>query len=121
MKLKLITIAIMLVMVCNIFVVSAEVTQNKYFNKSPDENNTIEIRVAIYDNRLDLNNDKESSGGKYLIWPLRNYEWKVGNRLYYFSIEVLSTGDIFWSSLKRSGRIQVVDKRGDQRDSRNVA
>ena len=87
----------MLIMVCSVFVVSADVKQNRYNNKSPEENNTIEIRVAIYDDQLV--NDEESSGGKFLIFPLRNYEWKVGDRLYYFTIELLSTKDILKGKL----------------------
>ncbi|MCK4365467.1 MAG: hypothetical protein KAW45_05410 [Thermoplasmatales archaeon] len=100
MKLKILTIVIMLIMVCSVFVVSADVKQNRYNNKSPEENNTIEIRVAIYDDHL-VNNE-ESSGGKFFIFPLRNYEWKVGDRLYYFTIEVLSTRDILKGKLKAS-------------------
>jgi len=99
MKLKILTIAIMLIAICSVFVVSADVKQNNYINKTPEENNTIEIRVAIYDNRLDLNNDKESSGGKFLILPIRNYQWRVGDRVYYFSIEKLTTEDILKGKL----------------------
>lgn len=102
MKLKILTIAIMLVMICSVLAVSADVEENGYINKSLGGDNTVEIRVAIYDDHLDINNDKESGGGKYLIFPLRNYEWDVGDRSYNFTIDVLSTKDILKGELNAS-------------------
>lgn len=101
-KLKILTIVIMLILTCNALIVRADIKQNNYIDKESEENKIIEIRVAIYDNRVNVNNDKESGGGKFLVIPIRDYEWKVGNRLYYFTINALSTRDILNGDLNIS-------------------
>jgi len=99
MKPRILIIIVFLIMICNIFIVSAEVKQNKNIYEPFEENETIEIRVAIYDDRLYINNLKESCGGKFLVPPLKDYKWKVGNKLYFFSLKVLSTKDIIKGEL----------------------
>jgi hypothetical protein len=100
MKIKVISILIVSVMISSAFIVSADVKRYEYDAKSPEENEIFEIRVAVYDNNLNVNNDKESSGGKFLIFPLRDYEWQVGYKKYYFTIESLTTRDILRGKLK---------------------
>ena len=102
MKIKILTILIMLVVCFSVFTVSANIKEDRNVNKTSIAGNTVEIRVAIHDDNLDINNDKESGGGKFLIFPLRDYEWKVGNTLYYFKIDVLSTADILNGKLNAS-------------------
>jgi len=113
MKIKSLTITIILIVVCSVFVVSADIKQNGYNDKSLGENNTIEIRVAIYDDQLD--NDEESSSGKNFIFPLRNYVWNVGDQSYYFTIEILSTKEILKGELN-AGNYDVLIYTPDQAD-----
>jgi len=102
MKLKFFTITIALIMICNIIIVSAGVKQKIITKETNEETNILEIKVAIHDDSLNINNDKKSGGGKFLIFPIRDYEWKVGNNLYRFKIDVLSTKDILKGKLKAS-------------------
>lgn len=102
MKTKILTVLIMLVVCFSVFKVSADVTDNNNVNKTLGEVNVVEIRVAIHDDNLDINNDNESGGGKFLIFPLRDYEWRVGNYLYCFKIDVLTTKDILNEKLNAS-------------------
>jgi hypothetical protein len=89
-------------MISSVYIVSADNERLKIIKKTSKENNTIEIKVAIYDDTLNIYNDKDSGGGKYLIFPIRDYEWKVGNISYSYKIEVLSTKNILNGELNKN-------------------
>ena len=89
MKLKILTIAIMLIMVSSTFLVTAKLKDNDSTEKTLTID-TKEIRVAIYTDTKDE---------AYYMLPLKNYNWKVGNTKYYFVPNLLTTENILRGEL----------------------
>jgi len=88
MKLKILTIAIMLIMVSSTFLVNAEVNDDNVEKTLSID--TKEIRVAIYTDTKDE---------KYFMLPLNNYNWMVGNTKYSFIPSLITTKDILKGEL----------------------
>jgi len=86
MKLKIISIAIILILCLSNFVTSLDV------DSSTEENDVVEIRIALLTDEVE-DEDFYSQHGRtrYFIYALRDYKWKVGNTTYCFVPTLLST------------------------------
>jgi hypothetical protein len=89
MKLKLLTIGIILIMVSSTFLANAELKDNNNIEKTLIIE-TKEIHVAIYTDFKDE---------EYFMLPLKNYNWQVGNTRYYFVPNLITTKDILKGKL----------------------
>jgi len=100
MKMKILSIALVALMVSNIFIVSADFIQKNSITESSGEEDVIEIRVAIYTDEEE-NEDFYGPYGRtrYFVFAMRNYSWKVGDKTYSFKPTLLRTNDLLDNKL----------------------
>ncbi len=97
MKIKILSIMISLLIIANIFVVSAT-----FIEKKSNAEETITINVALF---TDEEENEEFHSPyrrtKYFVYALRNYSWIVGDTTYKFEIDLLN------SKMLRRGKLTV--------------
>jgi hypothetical protein len=100
MKMKILSIALVALMIGNIFIVSADFIQEDSINESSDEKDVVEIRVAIYTDEKE-NEDFYGPYGRtrYFVFALENYSWQVGNKTYCFKPTLLTTNELLDNKL----------------------
>jgi glutamine amidotransferase-like uncharacterized protein len=92
MKIKLLSISILALMICNIFIASASVTHKESVNKSSEDDDTVVIRVALYtDEPEDQEFYSQFRRTRYFVYALRNYSWTVGDTTYTFNVDFVTT------------------------------
>jgi len=100
---KIMPIGVIILLIFTTVVASASVKINENIVVSSEENEIVDIRVAIFTDEKETDENFYSEVGRtrYLIWALRDYSWKVEDALYNLKPSLFSTKDLLDGKLTK--------------------
>ena len=95
MKFKISVILLSIMLIFSSIIVSANFKLSKRKILQSEQDNIIEIKVAIYTDEIENEEfHSEFMRTRYFVYALRNYNWTVNNTSYGFKVNLLSTKEL---------------------------